>query len=231
MILHDRRTKVHNVAEAVGVSYGTAINILYEKLRMRKLSARWIPRLLTVDNKRIRLSTSKQCLDLFKRNLQEICVQSSPLMKPGSITITGQYYSELLDRFDKKLKEKNFPHLEGEKVIFYHDNVPVHLSGIVAAKLNELRYESLPHPLYLPKLASCDFFLFLNMKTQLAGKNFNSNEEIIVETEAYFNEFNKSYFLEGVKKWSGRREKCIALKGDYVEKLKKVFVKNLRLHS
>ena len=70
MILADRRTKVREVAEAVGVSYETAINILHDKLSVRKVSARWVPRLLTVDNKRIRLSMSKQCLDLFKRNSQ-----------------------------------------------------------------------------------------------------------------------------------------------------------------
>ncbi|EFN60336.1 Putative uncharacterized protein FLJ37770, partial [Camponotus floridanus] len=49
MILADRRTKVREVAEAIGVSTGTAINILHDKLAMKKLSARWVPRLLTVD--------------------------------------------------------------------------------------------------------------------------------------------------------------------------------------
>ena len=39
MILTDRRTKVGEVEEAVGVSYGTAINVLHDKLGMRKLSA------------------------------------------------------------------------------------------------------------------------------------------------------------------------------------------------
>lgn len=46
IILADRRTKVREVAEAVGVSTGTAINILHDKLAMKKLSARWVPRLL-----------------------------------------------------------------------------------------------------------------------------------------------------------------------------------------
>jgi len=71
MILADRRTKVREVAKAIGVSTGTAINILHDKLAMKKLSARWVPRLLTVDNKRMRLSTLKQCLELFKRNPKE----------------------------------------------------------------------------------------------------------------------------------------------------------------
>ncbi|KAG5310832.1 SETMR methyltransferase, partial [Acromyrmex insinuator] len=48
MILADRQTKVHEVAEAVGVSYGTAFNILHDNLGMKKLSARWVPRLLTM---------------------------------------------------------------------------------------------------------------------------------------------------------------------------------------
>ncbi|XP_011069286.1 PREDICTED: putative uncharacterized protein FLJ37770 [Acromyrmex echinatior] len=58
MIFADRRTKVHEVAEAVGLSYGMAFNILHDNLGMKKLSAQWMPRLLTVDNKRMRLSIS-----------------------------------------------------------------------------------------------------------------------------------------------------------------------------
>jgi len=46
-------------------------HILHEVLGMRKLSARWVPRLLTPDNKRNRENTSEQCLTLFKRNPKE----------------------------------------------------------------------------------------------------------------------------------------------------------------
>lgn len=271
MILADRRTKVREVAKAVGVSTGTAINILHDKLAMKKLSARWVPRLLTVDNKRIRMLTSKQCLEQFKRNSKEFLrrvvtvdetwihlytpetkEQSKQWISPGESapkkaktvpsaekvmatifwdangvilidflekgrTITGKSYSELLDQFDKKLKETR-PHLAKKKVLFHHDNAPAHSSRVVAAKLHELRYELLPHPPYSPDLAPCDFFLFHNMKKWLAGKKFCSNEEVIADIEAYFGEFDKSYFLEGLKKWEERWEKCISLKGDYVEK-------------
>ena len=44
---------------------------MHEILGMRKLSARWVPRLLTPDNKRNRETTSEQCLTLFKRNPKE----------------------------------------------------------------------------------------------------------------------------------------------------------------
>ncbi|KAG5346128.1 SETMR methyltransferase, partial [Acromyrmex charruanus] len=44
MILADRRTKVHEVAEAVGVSYGMAFNILHDNLGTKTLSTQWVPR-------------------------------------------------------------------------------------------------------------------------------------------------------------------------------------------
>ena len=48
-------------------------HILHEILGMRKMSARWVSRLLTPDNKRNRETTSEQCLSLtlFKRNPKE----------------------------------------------------------------------------------------------------------------------------------------------------------------
>ena len=129
--------------------------------------------------------------------------------------ITEQYYSELLNPLNEKLKETQ-PHLAKKKVIFYHEIAPVHSSGIVVAKLHELCYELLLHLPYSLDLAPYDFFLFPEMNTWFPGKKFSSNEEIIVETGVYFNE---SYFLEGLKKWLGHWEKCIALKGNYVDPL------------
>ncbi|EGI64473.1 hypothetical protein G5I_07085 [Acromyrmex echinatior] len=46
------RVKVRELVEATGISHSTVISILHEQLSMKKLSARWVPRLLTVDHKR-----------------------------------------------------------------------------------------------------------------------------------------------------------------------------------
>ena len=53
-------------------------------------------------------------------------------------------------------------------------------------KLSELGYELLPHSLYSPGLALSDYWLFTDLKKMLRGKRFGSNEEVIAETEAYF---------------------------------------------
>ena len=57
LVLADRRLKVREVAETVGISKDCVGHILHEILGMRKLSARWVPRLLTPNNKRNRETT------------------------------------------------------------------------------------------------------------------------------------------------------------------------------
>jgi len=56
IVLTDRQVKVHELVEA---SHATVISILYEQLSMKKLSARWVSRLLTVDHKRDCVTISK----------------------------------------------------------------------------------------------------------------------------------------------------------------------------
>ena len=68
MVLNDRRVKAREIVEAIGILHGTVSIILLENLLMKKLSARWIPRLLTVENKRNSVTDSMAGLALFRRN-------------------------------------------------------------------------------------------------------------------------------------------------------------------
>ena len=85
------------------------------------------------------------------------------------------------------------------------------------AKLQELGFELLPHPPYSPDLAPSDIFLFSDLKRMLAGKKFCADEEIIEETEAYFEAKDKPYYKNGIKKLYGRYNRCIAREGNYIE--------------
>ena len=64
------------------------------------------------------------------------------------------------------------------------------------AKINELKFELLLNAPYSPDLAPSDYFLFPNLKKWLSGQRFSNDEEVIEH----------------------RWEKCLELKGDYVEK-------------
>ena len=71
-------------------------------------------------------------------------------------------------------------------------------------KFHELRFDWLPRPPYSPDLASSDYFLFANLKKWLGGKSFYFNDEIISQTNTYFEDLEKSYFLGGIHKLKKR---------------------------
>lgn len=271
MVLSDRRLKVRELVVATRVSKGTVISILHEKLGLRKISARWVPRLLSEENKRTRVVNSETLLARIRRNPQdfwrrlitvdetwihhytpETKEQSKQWISKGEPapkkaktvksankvmatvfwdacgiihidylqkgqTITGQYYASLLGQLKEKIRQKR-PHLQRKKPLFLQDNARVHTCAISMSKIEELKFELIDHPPYSPDLAPSDFFLFPNLKKWLAGQRFTSNEEVIAETNAYFEDFQKSYFLDGLKKLEDRLIKCIDLQGDYVEK-------------
>ena len=52
----------------------------------------------------------------------------------------------------------------------------------------------------------------------LHGKRFYSNEEVITETNAYFEAKNKSFYTKGIEMLEKRWTDCVAFEGDYVDK-------------
>lgn len=120
-------------------------------------------------------------------------------------TIARQYCADLLDQFNAELR-KTTPQRTCSLLRNRHSK-----TGVI-----ELRIAISPS--VLPDLAPCDFLLFPNMKKWLDRKRFLSDVEIIPETDAYFVEFNKSYFLVGLKKLKYYWAKSIELKGDCIER-------------
>jgi histone-lysine N-methyltransferase SETMAR len=68
MVMDDRRMKVREIAENTGISKERVGYVLHEELDMKKLCARWVPRLLTADQERTRMKFSEQCLERFNKN-------------------------------------------------------------------------------------------------------------------------------------------------------------------
>ena len=44
-------------------------------------------------------------------------------------------------------------------------------------------YELIPDPAYSPDLAPSDYFLFPNLKKDIRGRHFQSNEEVVAAVE------------------------------------------------
>ncbi|GFV92572.1 mariner transposase [Trichonephila clavipes] len=92
--------------------------------------------------------------------------------------VNGEYCANLLQRLREEIKQ-NRPHLS-KKTLFHQDNVHAHKSVIVMAKINELKFELLPHAPYAQDLAPSEYFLFLNLKKWLSGQRFSIEEEVYV---------------------------------------------------
>ena len=61
-------------------------------------------------------------------------------------------------------------------------------------------FEVLPHPPYSPDLAPSNYWLFANLKKMLQGKRFGSNEEVIAETKANFENKDESFYKKSIEK-------------------------------
>ena len=262
IVLDDRKLKLREIVDTLKISECSVFTILHEFLGMRKFFSKWVPRLLTLEQKQQRFEDPECCLELFKRgkkNFLRQCVTmnetwihhymsetkrssaewraagESCLKRPktqqsaGKVmasvfwnahgilfidyfkkgkTINRDYYVALLNRFSAEIKKKR-PHMQKKKVLFHQDNVPCNKSMKTMVKLNELSFDLLPHLPYSPDLAYNDYWLLTDLKKILQGKRFGSNEEVIAETEAYFESKDESFYKKGIEKLEKRWNECI----------------------
>ena len=67
--------KERKIAEAVGISKEHVGCILHEELDMKKLCTKWVPWLLTANQKCTRVKISEQCLEGFNENKTDFVCQ------------------------------------------------------------------------------------------------------------------------------------------------------------
>ena len=64
LVYSDRRIQMEEIAQALGISHGSVSTILHDRLGMRKLTARWVPKSLSDEQMATRASV---CSTLLKR--------------------------------------------------------------------------------------------------------------------------------------------------------------------
>ena len=68
-------------------------------------------------------------------------------------------------------------------ILLQQDNARVHTCKIAMDAVERNGYELIPHPAYSPDLAPSDYFLFPNLKNDIRGHHFRSNEEVAAVEE------------------------------------------------
>jgi transposase len=89
MVLDDRRMKVGEIAETIGISKERVGYILLEELGMKKLWAIWVLRVLTADQKRTRMKIFISAWSVLTKIKLILCIDLLLWMRLG-FTITHQ---------------------------------------------------------------------------------------------------------------------------------------------
>ena len=96
---------------------------------------------------------------------------------------------------------------------FHQDNAPVQYSILVTDYLTKMGIKTLPHLLYNPDLAPCDFWLF----PKLIGCRYETNEEMKEAVTKVINTLTQVDFHGAFQKFLEQYNECIAAGGDYFE--------------
>ena len=81
----DARFTVRDIARKVGISLSTVHLILKKHLKVRKISARWVPHLLTESKRGNGLKWPKSCFKCFQNMTKSSLPMSSQVMKLGPL--------------------------------------------------------------------------------------------------------------------------------------------------
>ena len=136
---------------------------------------------------------------------------------PKRSTISGMYYANLLDQLKTAIREKRRGKLS-KGILLQQDNARVPTCKVAMDTVERNGYELIPHPAYSPDLAPSDFFLFPNLKMDIRGLHFRSDEEVGTAVEEWVNGKNLGFFSSGLMALEHRWSKCITLEGNCIEK-------------
>ena len=136
---------------------------------------------------------------------------------PKRSTITGVYYANLLDQLRTNIHE-NVRGKLSKGVLLQQDNGRVHTCKVAMDAVEQNVYELIPHPAYSPDLAPSHFFLFPNLKKDIRGLHFRSDEEVVMAVEEWVNGKDTDFFSSGLMALKHHWSKCITLESNYIEK-------------
>ncbi|CAH1999508.1 unnamed protein product [Acanthoscelides obtectus] len=166
--------------------------ILHEELGVRKLVSRWIPHLLTEEQKAARVNWCQKTLDRFNSGNSKKC--------SAVWVFQGEEMPTKVIRF--------------RRIILHQGNASSHTAQKTRQYSTEENVELLGHPPYSPDLSPNDFFTFPEIQDRVPGQRFQSPEEAVdafknAALDLPANERNKCF-----ENWFERMQICINLRGE-----------------
>ena len=101
--------------------------------------------------------------------------------------------------------------------ILLHDNARPHVAQSTLQKLNELGYETLPHPAYSPDLSSTDYHFFKHLDNFLRDKCFKNQDDDKNAFNAFVTSREADFYSSGINKLIYRWQECVDCNGSYFD--------------
>ena len=103
-------------------------------------------------------------------------------------------------------------------ILLQQDHARVHTCKVAMDAVERNGYDLIPHPAYSPDLAPSNLFLFPNLKKDIRGCHFRSNEEVVTAVEEWFNGMDPDFLSSGLMALEYLWSKCITLEGNDIAK-------------
>jgi len=134
---------------------------------------------------------------------------------PPGQTVNHAFYKDVLERLQKRVQRvrKDI----ADNWVLHHNNVPAHTALSIREFLVKKNIPVLPHPLYSPDLALCNFYLFPKLKLKLKSHHFGmmENTQRIVTDELHtLMENDVQYCYD---QWKKHWNHCVTSQGSYFE--------------
>ncbi|KAJ4446369.1 hypothetical protein ANN_13065 [Periplaneta americana] len=174
--------------------------VITEDLDYRKLSARWVPKLLSEELKAQQIGAALSFLENYERKGDAFLDQ----------IVTGDETWVRYVNAETELQSMQWGHTHSPKK-------PTK-SCRTATKVQEFNWEVLDHPTFSPDLVSSDYHLFMHMKTWLGSKHFDDDEELKTSVVGWLQSQAAEFYNCGISKFVKRYDKCLNVTRNYVEK-------------
>jgi hypothetical protein len=132
---------------------------------------------------------------------------------PQRQTMNETVYVTVLQRLRDAVRRKRPHKWSSGTWLLHHDNGPRHATLSVREFLAKQSIPVVPHPPYLPDLASCDFFLFPKLRSTLKGKRFQDIAELQLNTARKLQAIPKHAYQTCIKKFKNLWNRCVQTGG------------------
>jgi hypothetical protein len=115
--------------------------------------------------------------------------------------VNSDIYCDILRRLRENVRTKIPEFWCHNNWLLHHDNAPAYTSLKTTEYVTNNNMVTVPHHLYSPDLAPCDFALFPKLKKKLKGRRFETVSDIHRESLAVLDSIKENDFHCAFQAW------------------------------